>query len=92
MQKITVIPAKPRTIGTQALYREILKRVAGYARVSTSKEEQENSYERQLEYYTTYIKSRADWQFVDVYTDEGTPYGGNPKSPQMPIVSGFVGF
>ena len=48
-----------------------LRRVAGYARVSTDSEEQLTSYEAQVDYYSRYIRSRADWQFVDVYTDEG---------------------
>ena len=26
-------------------------------------------YEAQIDYYTNYIKSRDDWEFVDVYTD-----------------------
>ena len=26
---------------------------------------------KQIDYYTNYIKSRDDWQFVSVYTDEG---------------------
>ena len=46
-------------------------KVAGYARVSTDSEEQLTSYEAQVDYYTRYIRSRPDWQFVDVYTDEG---------------------
>lgn len=36
------------------------KRVAGYARVSTELEEQQNSYKTQLDYYTEYINSRPD--------------------------------
>lgn len=28
-------------------------------------------YEAQVDYYTKYIKERADWEFVQVYTDEG---------------------
>ncbi len=47
------------------------RRVAGYARVSTDKEDQFSSYEAQVDYYTNYIKSRSDWEFVDIYTDEG---------------------
>ena len=27
--------------------------------------------EAQIDYYTNYIKSRSDWEFVNVYTDEG---------------------
>jgi hypothetical protein len=30
-----------------------------------------NSYAAQVSFYTDYIKSRADWQFTEVYTDEG---------------------
>ena len=48
--------------------------MAAYARVSTSSEEQLTSYEAQVKHYTEYIKSKEasdNWQFVDVYTDEG---------------------
>ncbi len=47
------------------------RRVAAYARVSTSHEEQLSSYAAQVEYYTNYIKSRDDWDFAGMYTDEG---------------------
>ena len=47
------------------------RRVAGYARVSTDKDDQFSSYEAQVDYYTKYIKSRSDWEFIEVYTDEG---------------------
>ena len=46
-------------------------RVAGYARVSTDTEEQQNSYEAQLDYYKNMIKSKWNWQFVKMYSDEG---------------------
>ena len=47
------------------------RRVAAYARVSTDEEEQQTSYEAQVDYYTRYIASRPDWEFAGVYTDEG---------------------
>ena len=47
------------------------RRVAGYARVSTDKDEQLSSYESQIEYYTSFIQSHQDWDFVNIYTDEG---------------------
>ena len=47
------------------------RRVAGYARVSTDTDEQFTSFEAQLNYYTSYIQSHDDWEFVDVYSDEG---------------------
>ena len=46
-------------------------RVAAYARVSTDHEEQETSYEIQVEHYTTLIQSNPDWEFVAVYADDG---------------------
>lgn len=71
-KKITVIPAKtrPDTIVGSA---EILprKRVAAYARVSTDMDEQLNSYEAQISYYTEHIMKNPEWNFVKVYTDEG---------------------
>ena len=70
-RNITVIPAtidRHTGIATTESYR---RRVAGYARVSTGAEEQQTSYEAQVDYYTRYIHSRSDWQFVEVYTDEG---------------------
>lgn len=47
------------------------RKVAGYARVSTDHDEQLTSYEAQVDYYTRYIKSRSDWEFAGMYTDEG---------------------
>ena len=52
-----------------ATYRK--KRVAAYARVSTELDAQQNSYEAQIEYYTTYIQSKPEWEFVGIYSDEG---------------------
>lgn len=52
--------------------------VAAYARVSTDSEEQATSYEAQVDYYTNYIKSRNDWEFVRVYADKGIT-GTNTK-------------
>lgn len=40
-------------------------------RVSTDHDDQFTSYAAQIDYYTSYIKSRDDWEFVEVYTDEG---------------------
>jgi DNA invertase Pin-like site-specific DNA recombinase len=47
------------------------RRVAIYARVSTSKEEQLNSLEAQKDYYTQYIAMRPNFTFVEMYVDEG---------------------
>ena len=53
---------------------EIIKgnlRVCAYARVSTEKEEQLNSYNSQLKYYEEKIKSNSDCLYVGIYADEG---------------------
>ena len=47
------------------------KKVAGYARVSTDREEQATSYEAQMTYYKTYIEGHEAWEFVGMYSDEG---------------------
>lgn len=71
MATITKIPATKDKY-TSTLFREKKKRrVAGYARVSTDKDEQFTSYTAQVEYYTKYIQEHEDWEFVKVYTDEG---------------------
>lgn len=70
-KNITVIPARQSNImeGLPGLINK--RKVAGYARVSTDKDEQQNSYDAQVSYYTDYIKRNPEWEFVEVYTDEG---------------------
>ena len=46
-------------------------RVTFYARVSTDQDEQLNSLENQVQYYTELIKSKKSWTFVPGYIDEG---------------------
>lgn len=45
--------------------------VCAYVRVSTNSDEQEDSFERQVEYYTRYIWQRGDLEFVGIYADAG---------------------
>ena len=70
-KKVTTIPATISKFNLTPINEVKKRRVAGYARVSTDSEEQQTSYEAQVDYYTNYIKSREDWEFVQVYTDEG---------------------
>ena len=70
-KKITTIPATISRFTAAPINEQRKRRTAGYARVSTDSEEQVTSYEAQVDYYTNYIKSRDDWEFVEVYTDEG---------------------
>lgn len=46
-------------------------RVTFYARVSTDKDEQLNSLENQVQYYTELIHSKPNWTYVEGYIDEG---------------------
>ena len=46
-------------------------RVTFYARVSTDRDEQRNSLENQVQYYSELIQSKANWSFVPGYVDEG---------------------
>ncbi len=46
-------------------------RVTFYARVSTDKDEQLNSLENQVQYYTELIHSKLNWTYVEGYIDEG---------------------
>ena len=46
-------------------------RVTFYARVSTEKDEQINSLENQIQYYTELIQSKPNWIYIEGYIDEG---------------------
>lgn len=50
---------------------EIKLRVAAYARVSSSSEDQLNSFAAQNQYYTELISGNNNWHMVDIYADEG---------------------
>lgn len=70
-KKVRTIPATLTRFTSSPIEEKKKRRVAGYARVSTDHDDQFTSYEAQIDYYTNYIKSRDDWEFVRVYTDEG---------------------
>lgn len=50
---------------------DIPLRVTFYARVSTDKDEQLNSLENQIQYYTELIQSKENWSYIPGYIDEG---------------------
>ena len=54
-------------------------RVTFYARVSTDQDEQINSLENQVQYYTELIQSKPNWKFVPGYVDEGISGGSTKK-------------
>jgi hypothetical protein len=69
---VTVIPAN-FTNGSGDIYHPGMakKKAGAYARVSTDEDDQLNSYAAQVEFYTEHIKSNPDWEFVEIYADEG---------------------
>ena len=71
MAKVTVIPSKINPITLTPVGQVSKRRVAAYARVSTDSDEQYSSYEAQVGYYTNFIKSKPNWEFIKVYADEG---------------------
>ena len=69
--RVTVVPATLNRFTAMPIHNTRKRRVAAYARVSTKEEEQLNSYDAQVSYYTQYISSNAEWDFVGVYADKG---------------------
>mgnify|MGYP005771650439 CR=1 FL=1 len=69
---VKVITATQSRIGkiTDGVKRVVL-RVCAYCRVSTDNEEQQTSYKSQKTHYKTLIEEHEDWEFVDIYADEG---------------------
>ena len=69
-RKVTIIPANPKRAEPGKPANQKL-RVAAYCRVSSEKDEQLNSFEVQVCYYTEKINSKTEWKFAGVYADEG---------------------
>ncbi len=78
-KNVTVIPATVCAQTHLPVQQKARRRVAAYARVSTDSEEQLTSYEAQVDYYTDFIQSHPEWEFVSVYTDEGVSGLGTRK-------------
>jgi len=69
MGKVTRYPALPPEMLNAVRGRK--RRVAAYVRVSTDSIQQESSHALQRQYYENYIKSHPDYDFVEIYEDEG---------------------
>lgn len=46
-------------------------KVCAYCRVSSNSDDQLNSFAVQVKYYTKYIESHTEWEFIDIFADEG---------------------
>lgn len=77
MERMNTAPKRVRTIPATVqplnVYSTeyLLKRVAAYCRVSTKQEEQLNSYETQVRYYTDRINRKPGWKLAGIYADKG---------------------
>ena len=77
MERMNTAPKRVRTIPATVqplnVYSTeyLLKRVAAYCRVSTKQEEQLNSYETQVHYYTDRINREPGWKLAGIYADKG---------------------
>ncbi|MGN1111067.1 MAG: recombinase family protein [Oscillospiraceae bacterium] len=69
--QITELPATKHRFTANPIGSEKRRRAAAYARVSTDHADQLTSYSAQVEYYRSYIQSRSDLDFVNIYADEG---------------------
>ena len=70
LKDITVIPPDPKYDKHIRIENKVLN-VAAYCRVSTRFEQQENSYEAQIAYYTRKIGLNKNWSLAGIYADEG---------------------
>lgn len=71
MGKVRIIPSTINPLTLQSINSSERRKVAAYARVSTDSDEQYSSYEAQVKYYKDFIQERVDWEYINVYADEG---------------------
>ena len=69
-KRVRTIPATIQPLNVYST-EYLLKRVAAYCRVSTKQEEQLNSYETQVRYYTDRINREPGWKLAGIYADKG---------------------
>lgn len=69
-KEIRVIPPNPKYDNYVRVDQKILN-VAAYCRVSTRFEQQENSLEVQVKYFTEKISANSLWNCVGIYSDQG---------------------
>lgn len=70
-RNVTMIPPTMQMHTTAPLSQQAVRRVAGYARVSTDNEEQQTSYDAQMDYYKRFITEHEGWRYIGLYSDEG---------------------
>ncbi|MCP1638570.1 DNA invertase Pin-like site-specific DNA recombinase [Streptococcus gallinaceus] len=59
--------------------KQLLRRVAVYARVSTERDQQQTSFKTQVDFYTKKVNETPEWELVKIYEDEGISGCGTKK-------------
>ena len=76
---VEIIPA------TKKMYEPKMGRkklnVSAYCRVSTAEEEQQDSFENQVEHYTSMIEANDEWNLVEIFGDDGITGTSATKRP-----------
>lgn len=67
---MNIVKARNELLLGKTIYDMKLK-VADYSRVSTDKEDQQNSLKNQVNYFTDMIEKTKNWEHVGSYVDEG---------------------
>lgn len=81
---VRIIPAKLQMTENKDKYHQL--RVAAYCRVYTEQEEQQNSYQVQIAYYTDLINRKKEWTLAGIFADEeisGTQARKRPEFLKM---------
>lgn len=78
---VKIIPAVVKPIEKTNKYKQL--RVAAYCRVSTEQEEQQNSYNVQIAYYTDLINRKKEWTLAGIFADEGISGTQAKKRPEF---------
>ncbi len=81
-KEITIIPPNPKHDRHVRVEQKQL-RVAAYCRVSTRFEQQENSYEAQVKYYTEKIVANLKWSFAGIFADQGKASNQHQRKGQL---------
>lgn len=78
---VKIIPAVINPLESKNKYKQL--RVAAYCRVSTEQEEQQNSYNVQIAYYTDLINRKKEWTLAGIFADEGISGTQAKKRPEF---------
>ena len=81
MPNVKIIPAVIKPSESTNKYKQL--RVAAYCRVSTEQEEQQNSYNVQIAYYTDLINRKKEWTLAGIFADEGISGTQAKKRPEF---------